>query len=232
MFIPYRDVNPSGTIPYVTVGLIMANVLVFLAEVTSPNASAWFADYGLTPREFITAWRTGGVFRHALMPMFTNLFVHAGWLHLAANMIYLWVFVDNIEDRLGHAEFLVFDLICGIISSLAHVIFVPGSTAPLVGASGAISGVLGAYLVCFPRARVWVLVVYKPVEMAALWFLGIWFGTAASARDWRNERQGPRRSSLHGAHRRVRDRRGPGPALPREGRVPGQVRRGRNGFVT
>ena len=176
MFIPYRDVNPSGTIPYVTVGLILANVLVFLAEMTSPAASAWFADYGLTPHEFVSAWRTGGVFRHALMPMFTNLFVHAGWIHLAANMIYLWVFADNIEDRLGHAEFLVFYLICGIISSLAHVIFVPGSTAPLVGASGAISGVLGAYLMCFPRARVWVLVIYKPVEMAALWFLGIWFG--------------------------------------------------------
>jgi membrane associated rhomboid family serine protease len=176
MFIPYRDVNPSGTIPYVSVGLIVTNALVFLAEMMADRPSALFTQYGLTPQEFLSAWRTGGVFQQAIIPLFTNLFMHAGWVHLTANMLFLWIFGDNIEDRLGHAEFLVFYLICGIIASLAYVVSVPKSMAPLIGASGAISGILGAYFVCFPRARVWVLVFFRPTEMAALWFLGIWFG--------------------------------------------------------
>jgi membrane associated rhomboid family serine protease len=176
MFIPYRDVNPSGTIPYVTVGLIAANGLAFLAQSMADQPSAMFAQYGLSPQAFLSAWRTGGVFQHAIMPLFTNLFLHAGWIHFTANMLYLWVFGDNIEDRLGHAEFLVFYLICGIIASLAHVVYVPKSAAPLIGASGAISGILGAYFVCFPKARVWVMIFFRPTEMRAYWFLGIWFG--------------------------------------------------------
>ncbi len=175
MFIPYRDANPSGTVPYVTVGLIVVNALVFLAEVTASRPGDLFVRYGLTPGEFLSSWRTGGVLSHALVPLFTNIFMHAGWMHLAANMLYLWIFGDNVEDRLGHAEFLVFYLICGIMSSLAHVIAVPGSGMPLIGASGAISGILGAYVVCFPRARVWVLVFFRPTEIRAAWFIGIWF---------------------------------------------------------
>ncbi len=175
MFIPYRDVNPSGTIPYVTAGLIALNALVFLAEITAARPAELFMSYGLTPGVFVSSWRTGGVVSHALVPLFTNLFMHAGWMHIAVNMLYLWIFGDNVEDRLGRAEFLVFYLITGIMASLAHVVVVPGSGVPLVGASGAISGLLGAYVICFPRARVWVLVFFRPVEIRAAWFIGIWF---------------------------------------------------------
>ncbi|MEW6349216.1 MAG: rhomboid family intramembrane serine protease [Thermodesulfobacteriota bacterium] len=175
MFIPYRDVNPSGGIPYVTVGLIVVNALVFLGEITASRPGELFMRYGLTPGEFVSSWRTGGILSHALLPLFTNIFMHAGWMHIAVNMLYLWIFGDNVEDRLGHAEFLVFYLISGIMASLAHVIAAPGSGIPLVGASGAISGVLAAYVICFPRARVWVLVFFRPVEIRAAWFMGIWF---------------------------------------------------------
>lgn len=108
--------------------------------------------------------------------LLTYMFMHASWMHLIANMLFLWVFADNVEDSFGHGGFLLFYLICGIVAALAHIYTAPASQAPLVGASGAVSGVMAAYLVLFPRARVWVLLFMKlPIRISALWALVGWF---------------------------------------------------------
>jgi len=166
--IPLRDVIPSRTTPVVTISLITLNVLVFMYELSLGRAlDAFMLRYGLVPAAF--SW----------MNVFTSMFLHGSFMHVAGNMLYLWIFGDNVEDRLGHARFLVFYLLCGVAAALAQTISVPDSVVPMVGASGAIAGVMGAYFVLYPRSRIVTLIplffFFQVIEVPAIWFLGIWF---------------------------------------------------------
>lgn len=169
LMIPLRDVIPSRTAPIVTLTLIAANGLVFLFQISLPDE-----DLHL----FVTLY---GVVPAALDPLtlLTSMFLHGGWLHFLGNMLYLWIFGDNVEDRLGHGRFLVFYLVCGIAAALAQVATNPASRVPMVGASGAIAGVMGAYFVLFPHSRILTLVpmflYWELVEVPAVLFLGFWF---------------------------------------------------------
>ena len=166
--IPLRDVIPSRTTPVVTISLIVLNVLVFLYELSLGDAVNDFTLYfGLVPAAF--SWVT----------VFTSMFLHGGLMHVGGNMLYLWIFGDNVEDRMGHGRFLVFYLLCGVAAALAQTIAAPDSTIPMVGASGAVAGVMGAYFVLYPHSRVVTLVpiiiFFQIFEVPALVFLGIWF---------------------------------------------------------
>ncbi len=153
MFLPFRDHNPSGRRPYVTWILIAANLAAFVSY--APILTDWYAisafwyDWAMIPAEVATGRQVHTVF--------TSMFLHAGYLHIAGNMLFLWIFGDNIEDALGHAGFLGFYVFCGLAASLAHILAAPLSDIPTIGASGAVAGVMGAYLLLFPRARVDVL---------------------------------------------------------------------------
>ncbi len=140
---------------------------------------AFIATFGLVPEYWTAAWSGGGDVVSATIPLFSSLFLHGGWLHLIGNMLYLWVFGDNVEDKLGHGRFIFFYLLCGVIASLVHVAMDPHSPIPTIGASGAISGVLGAYLLLFPKARVLTLIpifiFLQVAELPALIVLGLWF---------------------------------------------------------
>lgn len=178
--IPLRDSNPSASVPFVTVSLIVINSIIWFYEVSLGDFSDRFIiAHGLVPARFVLSFREGSVFSDALAPMFSSIFMHGGWLHVVGNMWFLWIFGDNVEDRLGHFKFAVFYLLCGIVASLAHVMFHPSSQIPTIGASGAIAGVLGAYLVSFPRARVHTLFIIffyiRFLEVPAWVFLVIWF---------------------------------------------------------
>jgi len=166
--IPLRDLIPSRTRPFVTIGLIILNTLVFLYQLSlGPLVNTLVMVFGLVPADF--SWTT----------VFTSMFLHGGFLHLAGNMLYLWVFGDNVEDRVGHGRFLVFYLLCGVVAALAQSAVAPHSRIPMVGASGAIAGVLGAYLVLYPRSRVLTLlpifIFWQVVEIPAVYLLGMWF---------------------------------------------------------
>jgi membrane associated rhomboid family serine protease len=166
--IPLRDIIPSRTTPFVNVTLIGLNVLVFLYELSLGRAVNAFTLYwGLVPAAF--SWVT----------VFTSMFLHGGFLHVAGNMLYLWIFGDNVEDRMGHGRYLVFYLLCGTAAALAQTITVPDSVVPMVGASGAIAGVMGAYFVLYPRSRIVTLIpiffFFQIIEVPAIFFLGIWF---------------------------------------------------------
>jgi membrane associated rhomboid family serine protease len=167
--IPLRDVIPSRTTPWVTFLLIGINVLVFFYEVSlGPGGLKQFIlAFGLVPADF--SWMTA----------VTSMFLHAGWLHIAGNLLSLWIFGDNVEDRMGHGRFLIFYLLAGLVGNLSQTYAVPDSSVPLIGASGAIAGVMGAYLVLFPYSRILVLVflfIFVDVlEIPAVFFLGFWF---------------------------------------------------------
>lgn len=180
--IPLRDSTPSGTVPFVTIIIIVLNSLMFLYELSLRlQLDAFIGSYGLTPAH-VTAFSRfpGGFSQNVFVPLFTSIFMHGGWMHLIGNMWFLWIFGDNIEDRLGHFKYLVFYLLCGIGAALIHVAFYPHSNLPIIGASGAISGVLGAYMVSFPHARIHTLliifVIFRFVELPAFIFLVIWIG--------------------------------------------------------
>jgi membrane associated rhomboid family serine protease len=166
---PVSDVIPSRSRPVVTIGLIALNVIAFFYELqlSGRELRVLAHTYGVVPAVF--DWTT----------VFTSLFLHAGWLHLGGNMLYLWIFGDNVEDRLGRAWFAVFYAACGAAAALAQVAINPRSAIPMIGASGAVAGVMGAYLVLYPHSRVLTavfLVVYLDlVEIPAIFFLGIWF---------------------------------------------------------
>ena len=181
--IPLRDENPIRIVPFVTWAVLAACVLAFLVQVSlgAPGFNRMIFGLGVIPAV---------LFGHAYLPpeialvppaatVVTSMFLHGGWLHLAGNMLYLWIFADNIEDRMGHLRFLVFYLACGVAAVFAQAIPAPQSVVPMIGASGAISGVLGAYLLLFPRARVLVLVplgfVLQVIRLPAVWVLGLWF---------------------------------------------------------
>jgi membrane associated rhomboid family serine protease len=167
--IPLRDVIPSRTTPYVTVGLIAVNALAFGVELSLPAASLqrFLREFGIVPAEF--AWPT----------LLSSMFLHGGWLHVIGNMWYLWIFGDNVEDRMGHGRYLVFYLLCGGLAGLAQTLVNPDSYVPTIGASGAIAGVMGAYFVLYPHSRVLTLIplfiFIEIVEIPALYFLGFWF---------------------------------------------------------
>ena len=179
--IPLRDENPSTTVPVVTRALIALNLVVFLYEVMlGPELRGFVFDWGFVPVRLTLAARYGDVpLLPAVVPVLTSMFLHAGWSHLIGNMWYLWIFGDNIEDVLGHAGFLVFYLACGVVATLLHYLTGPVAEVPTVGASGAIAAVLGAYLVAFPRARVYTLLPIFPffqvVPLPAFLVLGLWF---------------------------------------------------------
>ena len=177
--IPLRDETPAFTTPVVTRALILINVLAFVFELAlGPERGAFVVGWGLIPARVMAVF-AGQERVAALATTLTSMFLHAGWLHLIGNMWYLWIFGDNVEDRLGHVGFLAFYLASGIASAVMHIAINPGSPIPTVGASGAIAGVLGAYLVYFPRARVVTLVpivfILQIVALPALLVLGLWF---------------------------------------------------------
>jgi membrane associated rhomboid family serine protease len=165
--IPLRDVIPSRTTPGVTVTLIAANVLVFLwmASLGSHAAELFVFTFGLVPASF------------SPVNVLTSMFVHGGLAHLAGNMWFLWIFGDNVEDRLGHGRFVVFYVACGAIAAIAQAGLEPSSEVPMVGASGAIAGVMGAYLVLYPHSRVLMLFPFPVMlfELPAMFFLVLWF---------------------------------------------------------
>jgi membrane associated rhomboid family serine protease len=182
MFIPLHDDNPLRTIgwPYVTRGLIAFTTLVFVVFQSGLVLDAHTLTLGafaVIPAEF----NLGGGLRtpFALVPepvtLVTYVFLHGGWMHLIGNMLFLWVFGDNVEDAMGHARFLVFYLLCGVAAGLAHAVALPKSEAVLIGASGAMAGTLAAYLVLHPKVKLWVLVLGRiPLKISAMWVIGAW----------------------------------------------------------
>jgi membrane associated rhomboid family serine protease len=177
MVIPLYDNDPfeAPFRPYVTWSLIALNLLAFFFELASPDTDAFAAHWGVVPAS-ITGSSTGIAPLQAYGTLFTGMFLHGGWLHLIGNMLYLHVFGDDIEQALGRGRYLLFYLLSGLFSSVIYITFNTGSTAPMVGASGAISGVLAAYLMLKPCAKVTVLVFWRPVRLAAMWVIGIWVG--------------------------------------------------------
>jgi hypothetical protein len=178
--IPLRDENPSQTTPYVTWFLVAANVIAFVVELMAPDQSSFIHDWALIPARLTLALHYGN--EPPLAPaltILTSMFLHGGWLHLLGNMWYLWIFGDNVEDRLGHLRFLLFYLAAGVIAALLHWATNEGSRGPTLGASGAIAGVLGAYLVAYPHARVVTLVPFfvfiRIMSLPAVLVLGLWF---------------------------------------------------------
>ncbi len=176
--IPLRDDRPTRTFAFVTVALIVLNTLVFLHELSLHNpdrVEAFFATFSLTP-----AHLTRAPSPDSYLTIFTSMFLHGGWMHIIGNMLYLWIFGRNVEDSIRHFKFIVFYLLCGTAAAAAQVAIAPDSTVPMIGASGAISGVLGAYLLLFPRARVLVLfpiwIFWRVFYVPALLLLVIWFG--------------------------------------------------------
>ena len=188
---PIGDENEQSGLAIVTIALVALNVLAFLFEVTQPSPAAlqsFIQAWGVVPREYSAArdlppqipypyWAT----------LLTSMFLHGGWGHLGGNMLFLWIFGDNIEHRIGHLRFIIFYMVCGIAAGIAHIVFNSGSVVPTVGASGAISGVLGGYLILFPRNRVYVMTWGGVASVPAVVMLGLWilmqflngFGTVA-----------------------------------------------------
>lgn len=168
--IPLRDTQPSYTFPFVTVAIIVLNVIAFLYEFTmDPYEFNFFiAHHGVIPARLQWA------------DVLTSIFLHGGWLHLIGNMWFLWIYGDNVEDILGHAQYLVFYLLCGLAATMVHVLFNADSRVPTIGASGAIAGVMGAYVVKFPHSKITTLVpvfvFITKMEIPAYLILLYWFG--------------------------------------------------------
>ncbi|NOZ13016.1 MAG: rhomboid family intramembrane serine protease [Acidobacteria bacterium] len=181
MFFPYRDDNPAETVPYVTIGLIVLNTLIFIIMYAGGAGVYRFSviNYGLIPAE-LTHFQNmyPSVAIPPALSLITSLFIHGGFLHLAGNMWFLWIFGDNVEDRLGHFRYFIFYILAGIFASLLHVAFFPDSVIPVIGASGAISGVLGAYAVFYPHARIrtfiFIFFFFTTIMVPAAVFIGIW----------------------------------------------------------
>jgi len=178
--IPLRDTIKSKTVPVVNYLLIGTCGIVFLLELSlGAGLDRFIRTYAIIPSQVAGTVFLGRFSFHAVRPLVTSIFLHGGWLHLIGNMLYLYIFGDNVEDRLGHLPYLFFFLLSGIGAALVEVYFHQDSTAPLIGASGAIAGVLGAYFILYPRARVLTMIplfIFFPVvEISAFFFLGFWF---------------------------------------------------------
>jgi rhomboid family protein len=167
--IPLRDVIPSRTVPFLTVTIIVLNALAWFYELGLPRADlpVFLRQYGVVPAYFAPA------------TLISSMFLHGSWSHVLGNMWYLWIFGDNVEDRMGHFRFLIFYLLCGIAAALGQIFIDPTSTLPTIGASGAIAGVMGAYFVLYPQSRVLTLIpliiIWEVVELPAIFLLGFWF---------------------------------------------------------
>ncbi|MBI2153480.1 MAG: rhomboid family intramembrane serine protease [Candidatus Rokubacteria bacterium] len=185
--LPLKDDIPTRTVPFVTVGLIASNILVFLYQaslqlgddpVASRAAQAFIFEFGLIPCRLTGACEVPADFPHPVATIFTSMFMHGGFFHVFGNMLYLWIFGNNVEDTLGHGRFLGFYLASGVAAALGQTLVGPSSATPMIGASGAVSGVLGAYLVLFPYASVLTLIVFgffiRIVRIPALFVLGFW----------------------------------------------------------
>jgi membrane associated rhomboid family serine protease len=183
VFVPLHDDTPLKVIrfQFVTLTIIAGNVIIFLmtGAFQSDTVLAGFADsFGVVPSDLTNAFSQNIPYSPIPEPLtfLTYMFLHASWLHLISNMLFLWVFADNIEDAFGYFAFVLFYLLCGIAGALAHVLMTPGSTAPLIGASGAVSGVIGGYALLYPHARIWILLFFRiPLRISAIWVLGGWF---------------------------------------------------------
>lgn len=178
--LPLKDSPVTRRFPYVNIALILANAFVFFNQLAMSDRQlhVFVFTSGLVPARFLENVARGQ-FAAALAPLISYQFMHGGWLHIGSNMLYLWVFGDNIEDRLGHLRYLAFYLLVGMLAGLAQVLADPSSIVPIIGASGAVAGVLGAYLVSCPHARVLALVpflfFFTLAEIPAVIFLGFWF---------------------------------------------------------
>src|SRR5216684_3022457 len=167
--IPLRDTQPSYSPPIVTIGIIVANVLIFLYQISLPDyeLNNLIAHYGVVPDRFHYS------------SLVTSMFLHGGWMHVIGNMWFLWIFGDNVEDILGHGKYLVFYLLCGVAAGLAQYAMYPDARVPTLGASGAIAGVMGAYLIKFPHSRIVTLIpiffFFTTVEIPAVLILAYWF---------------------------------------------------------
>jgi membrane associated rhomboid family serine protease len=180
--IPLKDLTPRRSFPVVTLLLILANTLVFFYQISLPPhaADAFIMTYGVVPYKIQMALAGRHyTLQQALLPLFTCMFLHGGWLHIIGNRWFLWIFGANVEDRMGPVAYLLFYLVCGIGSSVAQTLFSWGSHIPSLGASGAISGVLGAYIVFFPGSQISTLItlfiLWFFARIPALVFIGLWF---------------------------------------------------------
>ncbi|MGQ9618687.1 MAG: rhomboid family intramembrane serine protease [Candidatus Aminicenantia bacterium] len=179
MFIPFKDENPTRRFPFITVFLILTNILIFLYQHLSPEGIVYYIKHmSLIPYE-ITHFVSFHFRVSPPLTFITSLFMHGDIFHITGNMLYLWIFGNNVEDFLGPIKFIIFYILSGIVASLTHIIFHPNSTVPLVGASGAISGILGAYLLLFPYARIHTFVflffIIKIIQVPAYFILIFWF---------------------------------------------------------
>jgi len=182
MFVPLYDDNPLRhvRVPYVTYALIAFNVLVFAAfqsGMFGADVEKTALSYGVIPAVLMNVEDLAPEF--VVIPeqltLVTYMFLHGSWLHVLGNMLFLWVFGDNVEDATGHSRFLVFYLACGAFAGLVHSLVLPESKLPLVGASGAVAGVIAAYLMLHPKVRVWVLLLWRiPLRVSAMWVIGVW----------------------------------------------------------
>ena len=167
--IPLRDVIPSRTTPFVTVTIIVLNSVAWLFELSLSHEDLreFLTIFGVVPGAFV--WPT----------LITSMFLHGGWSHFIGNMLYLWIFGDNVEDRFGHGRYLIFYLLAGIVAALGHIMMDSSSMLPTIGASGAIAGVMGAYFVMYPHSRVLTLlplfIFWELIEVPAILLLGFWF---------------------------------------------------------
>ncbi|MCC6365929.1 MAG: rhomboid family intramembrane serine protease [Bryobacterales bacterium] len=167
--IPLRDTQPSYTTPIVTIGIIIVNFVVFFFELSLDpfSRNELISVFGIVPRHF------------QYVDLLTSMFLHGGWMHVIGNMWFLWIYGDNVEDILGHGKYLLFYLICGVAAGVVHVLFNAGSRMPTIGASGAIAGIMGAYLAKFPRSRILMLVpiiiFFTTFELPAVFVLIYWF---------------------------------------------------------
>jgi len=180
--IPLRDNIPTRTFPIITVTLMVVNTLLFLyaAFMSTAAEKALVNRFGLVPREFILSLYE----HHLLLPyniltVFTSMFLHGGFFHLGGNMLYLWIFGNNIEDAVGHLRFVVFYGLSGVAAAVCQIVYDPAASIPMIGASGAVSGVLGAYLLLYPYARIktliFIFIFVTTVELPAILLLTIWF---------------------------------------------------------
>ncbi|MBI5050315.1 MAG: rhomboid family intramembrane serine protease [Nitrospirae bacterium] len=175
--IPFKDDNPTTIFPFATIGLIAANAMVFILQVTSPvNPREITLAYGAIPNYLLKFDAVQPI--HPFLTLFTSMFMHGGLFHLGGNMLYLWIFGNNIEDRLGHIKFVIFYILGGIVAAYSHAVASPSSMLPMVGASGAVSGILGAYVLLFPRAKVYTLVFFgffaRVITLPAVFVIGFW----------------------------------------------------------
>lgn len=187
--IPLKDDIPSRSYPIVNVTLIIINLVAFLFELSlGDKLELFLRTYGVIPIKYFYSgirFEDGSVILFSLeekiIPLFTSMFLHGGWLHLISNMLYLWIFGDNVEDRMGHLRYIAFYLLCGLAAAGAHIITNPESEIPTIGASGAIAGVLGGYMLLYPYARVVVVIpiffFWDIIKLPALIVLGFWFIT-------------------------------------------------------